>query len=224
MSEGIGSRSPGWTAATWARLAVAGIAIYLLLDILLAFLEPQYSLLRDAESDYGVGKFSWVMDLNFLMRCALSLAFVVALAKACRRSNGRQWGIWLLAAWAAGSGLLAFLPDDPPGFPVTTAGKLHLLFATLAFLAVAAGTIVLSWKVRGEAMWRSSRDVLMVIAVVAVFPLLAMPRAHAVSGLCERIFLGLELAWILIAAWPLLGRGGAAPGADALPRVPLTVG
>jgi hypothetical protein len=42
--------------------------------VLLGFLRPRYSLLYNAESDYGRGPWYWVMDLNFLLRCALSLA------------------------------------------------------------------------------------------------------------------------------------------------------
>ena len=55
-----------------ARLAVAGVAGYVAIDILLAFLRPGYSLIYNAESDYGRGPWSWVMDLNFVLRCALS--------------------------------------------------------------------------------------------------------------------------------------------------------
>ena len=65
-----------------ARLTLAGVAVYLAIDVLLAFLRPKYSLLYNAESDYGRGPWYWVMDLNFLLRCALSLAACLALLRA----------------------------------------------------------------------------------------------------------------------------------------------
>jgi hypothetical membrane protein len=127
--------------------------VYVAVDFVLAFLEPQYSLLRDAESDYGAGKFSWLMDCNFLVRAGLSLALVTALARACQRSLATRLGLWLLGVWAVGSGLLAVFPDDPPGFPVTSAGKLPLLLAGLAFVAIAAAIVVLSWQMRRDVQW-----------------------------------------------------------------------
>ena len=57
-----------------ARLTLAGVAVYVAIDVLLAFLRPGYSLIYNAESDYGRGPWFWVMDINFLLRCALSLA------------------------------------------------------------------------------------------------------------------------------------------------------
>ena len=38
-----------------ARLALAGVAVYVAMDVLLAFLGPESSLLYNAESDYGRG-------------------------------------------------------------------------------------------------------------------------------------------------------------------------
>ena len=35
---------------------------------MLAFLRPGYSLIYNAESDYGCGRWYWVMDLNNLSR------------------------------------------------------------------------------------------------------------------------------------------------------------
>jgi len=67
-----------------ARLALAGVAVYVAVDVLLAFLRPGYSLLYNAESDYGRGPWYWVMDLNFLLRCALSLAIAAALYRVAR--------------------------------------------------------------------------------------------------------------------------------------------
>ncbi|HEV2259422.1 MAG TPA: DUF998 domain-containing protein, partial [Streptosporangiaceae bacterium] len=54
------------------------------IDVLLAFLRPGYSLIYNAESDYGRGSWYWVMDLNFLLRCALSLVLATALSRVLR--------------------------------------------------------------------------------------------------------------------------------------------
>src|SRR5580698_9009420 len=90
----------------WATLA--GLAGYLAIDVLLAFLRPAYSLLYNAESDYGRGPWFWVMDLNFLLRCALSLALCLAITRSARPDGRGRAGVILLAIWAGCSGLLAF--------------------------------------------------------------------------------------------------------------------
>jgi predicted secreted protein len=41
-------------------LAIAGILVYLALDVALVFLRPQFSVLHNAESDYGSsGPYAW---------------------------------------------------------------------------------------------------------------------------------------------------------------------
>jgi hypothetical protein len=83
-----------------ARLALAGIAVYVAVDVLLAFLRPGYSLIYNAESDYGRGPWFWVMDLNFLLRCALSLAIAGALSRVLRPDGRPRAGLALLVTWA----------------------------------------------------------------------------------------------------------------------------
>ncbi|MGH3149476.1 MAG: DUF998 domain-containing protein, partial [Streptosporangiaceae bacterium] len=100
-----------------ARLTLAGVALYVAIDVLLAFLRPGYSLIYNAESDYGRGPWYWVMDLNFLLRCALSLAIASALYRVIRPDGRTRAGLALLVTWAVCSGLLAFFADDPEGTP-----------------------------------------------------------------------------------------------------------
>ncbi len=82
-------------AETLAWFALAGVVVYVGIDVLLRLLRPRYSLIYNAESDYGRGPWYWVMDLNFLLRCALSLA--LPSPALCRRLSGR---------------LPAFVPDS----------------------------------------------------------------------------------------------------------------
>src|ERR1700683_2008001 len=83
-----------------ARLALAGVGGYVAIDILLAFLRPGYSLIYNAESDYGRGPWFWVMDANFLLRCALSLAIAGALSQVLRPDGRARGGLALLVTWA----------------------------------------------------------------------------------------------------------------------------
>jgi hypothetical membrane protein len=191
-----------------AWFALAGVVGYAAIDVLLAFLRPAYSLIHNAESDYGRGPWYWVMDLNFLLRCALSLALVAALARTAGPDGRARAGRILLVIWAVCSGLLAFFADDLEGQPVHLSGGVHLLLAFIAFPCVAVGTILISSSLWSGPAWRSGRVVLVGVSVAgaAAFLLLAAAfgHKHAPGGLYERIFLGLELFWIALAAGGLI--------------------
>jgi hypothetical membrane protein len=95
LSEaGPRGRTRGARSLAWFTLA--GVVVYVGIDVLLKFLRPQYSLLYNAESDYGRGPWYWVMDLNFLLRCALSLAVAGALYRTVRPEARLRGGLGLL--------------------------------------------------------------------------------------------------------------------------------
>jgi hypothetical membrane protein len=193
-----------------ARLTLAGVAVYVAIDVLLAFLRPGYSLLYNAESDYGRGPWYWVMDINFLLRCALSLAIAAALYQVARPDGRTRWGLALLVTWAICSGLLAFFADNPEGTPQTGSGIVHLVLAFIAFTCITIGAILISASLLSDPSWRPAAPVLLTISVAGALAYLlpAVPHKHyhAPGGLYERIFLGLELLWIVVAAIAITRR------------------
>ncbi len=193
-----------------ARLALAGIAVYVAIDVLLAFLRPAYSLLYNAESDYGRGPWYWVMDINFLLRCALSLAVAGALYVVARADGGTRGGLALLVTWAISSGLLAFFADDLEGQPLTASGIVHLVLAFIAFTCIVIGTIVISASLLYDPAWRPAARVMLAISIAGALSYLLLGTAakhhDAPGGLYERIFLGLELLWMAVAAITIARR------------------
>ncbi len=205
---GDGGRAAAARAGTFAWLVVGGVLLYVAIDVALVPLRPQFSVLHSAESDYGSrGSWAWLMDLNFLLRCALSLAAVRAIALAAGRSRGLRGALTLLVVWALASGLLAFFPDDPAGTRLTRSGEIHLVVALVAFLAVVAGTIVGSRALRREPLWRPLAVPLAVISTAALLLFLVLGAvgfgAHSLGGLDEKLFLGLELLWLVVACFPI---------------------
>jgi len=198
-----------------ARLTLAGVAVYLAIDVLLAFLRPKYSLLYNAESDYGRGPWYWVMDINFLLRCVLSLAIAGALYRTVRLDGRTRAGLALLVTWAICSGLLAFFADDPRGTPQTGSGVVHVVLALIAFPCITVGAILISASLISDPAWRRAAPVLLAISVGGALALLLLgaphKHYHAPSGLYERIFLGLELLWMAVAAIAIARRAPSDP-------------
>jgi hypothetical membrane protein len=207
-------RPAAYRAKPLARFALAGVAVYVAIDVLLAFLRPGYSLIYNAESDYGRGPWYWVMDLNFLLRCALSLAIAAALYRVARLDGRTRWGLALLATWAICSGLLAFFADDPEGTPQTGSGVVHVVLAFIAFTCVTIGAILVSASLMSDPARRPTARVLLAISVAGavVYLLLGTAGKHhqAPGGLYERIFIGLELLWVVVAAVAIARRTPAA--------------
>jgi Protein of unknown function (DUF998) len=192
-------------APALARVAIAGIVAYVVVDVVLVFLRPNLSVLHSAESDYGSkGAYAWLMDLNFILRCALSLAAVLAIWRFQRHADAVRSGLVLLAVWAVGSGLLAFFPDDPVGTTTHGLAKLHLLFAGIAFVAVIVGTRMTTRALRADPRWTAVIVTLGVLSWGALVPVVLLAHAHlrprSLGGLWEKLFLAIELAWFLVAS------------------------
>lgn len=206
MTAAVSQSQP--LARSWARplsrFTLAGVAVYVAVDVLLAFLRPGYSLIYNAESDYGRGAWYWVMDLNFLLRCALSLAVAGALYVVVRHNGRTRAGLVLLAGWAICSGLLAFFADDLEGRRQHGSGVVHLVLAGIAFTCITVGTILISAGLLPDPAWRRTGTALLVASIAGAVAYLllggVLKRQDAPDGLYERIFLGLELLWITVAA------------------------
>ena len=214
--------------AVWARrlaaLTIIGIAAYVAIVVIAQLLPPHYSVIRTAESDLAVGRYGWLMTSAFVVRAALSLALVAALALATRGVARSRLGLWLIGLWGAGALLLAVFPTDLPGATRTAHGGIHALVALVAFFAVGLGEFLVSRRIAALDGWHSfakgvRRLALAALAacVVAVAALgLSAIRSGglgSIDGLLERVFLGLVLLWMLLVAVRLRSEQSALVGA-----------
>jgi hypothetical protein len=160
------------------------------------------------------------MDVNFLLRAALSLAAIRALYLAAGAKGRMLVALTLLGVWAVCSGALAFFADNPVGTPLHGSGRVHLALALVAFLAVLVGTLAASFALRCMPPFQAAGRWLLKTAVLAIVPLLLLGhahlRTHSLGGLYEKLFLAIELAWLGLAAW--LAARATPAGQDPAPQ------
>lgn len=176
-------------------ITIALVVVYVLIDVALGILRPDYSIVSDFESDYGRGRFAWLMDVNFVIRGVLSALALIVLV---RRGVARTWITALFGIWAVASALLAFFPTDVAGLPRVPSGPVHLALAFIGFVAVAIATLAMSFAViRRQAASQGSAVGLLVVASLGIVFLLALGGAVAwqASGMVERLFLLSQLVW-----------------------------
>jgi len=219
--------------AVWApRLAVltiVGIAVYVAIVAIAQLLPPHYSAISTAESDLAVGRYGWLMTSAFVVRGALSLALVAALALTTRGAARSRLGLWLIGLWGAGALLLAVFPTDLPGATRTVHGGIHALVALVAFFAVALGELLVSRRLGALDGWHGFAEGVRRLALAAlaacVVAVVALGLSAGssgglggVAGLLERVFLGLALLWMLLVAVRLRSERSAIVGASDADR------
>ncbi|GAB3124704.1 DUF998 domain-containing protein [Glaciibacter psychrotolerans] len=189
------------SARWWAWFGLVGIIAYVGIDVVLAVLRPDYGLVVDAESNYGRGAYSWLMNINFVVRGILSACALVALLRAdiATPRTGMLVGIW-----AVTSTLLAFFPVNVEGYPVLGTGRAHLLLAGIGFVAIVVGVFGMTLQIRREGRWPRGVPALLALAIVGLGSLVLLPASGVLGavGLVERIFLAAVLGWLaLVLAW-----------------------
>lgn len=192
------------TAKIWPAITIVGVIAYVIIDIVLTFLRPDYNWLHNAESDYGRGPYFWLMDINFLLRCLLTLALAKALLINYPKNKSiKQTTFWLIL-WAVMSGLLVFFADNPYGYPKLRSGPAHLLIAFVAFTAALIAMILFSRAASAIKMKRVNSYLLIGLTFAAVVSFFLIGHAgfrpNSLGGLYERIFLASVLVWETVLA------------------------
>ena len=195
------------TVALLAWLTVAGIVVYVVLDMVAQVLPPHYSALSQAESDLAVGPYGWIMTVNFVVRGVLSTTLLLALSRVLNQSRRARTGLVLLGVWTAGAFLLAAFPTDVGGGEHSAHGTIHLAVAFGAFVAIPIAQWLLAGALRVDPRWTTLGAPAMRAAILTIgtFVLLVIGAgAPRIGGLTERVFLGAALLWIGVVALGLL--------------------
>ena len=210
MLDGM-TRGAGDVRRRNATAAMAGVALYAAVDVVLQRLPPRYSAISDSESSLAVGPFGWIMNLNFLGRAATTGCALVAIARTGPPSPLRSVGLALTAMGGASSAALAFFPTDVAGpgagpgaglVATTPVGKIHLAIASAGFVAALGGFGVLTaWTRRTPGLRRVASAAEVAVGTATgglVSVVLAIAFVPRVVGLAERVCLAGILGWVWV--------------------------
>ena len=161
---------------TALAIAAAILAVaWAVLVVVAQVLNPDQSPLSMGMSGLARGRVPWVMKSSFLARGVSALMLLSALPSQLHVAGSVVAGFALFWVWGVGSAVLALADTDMPGEAPTRAGAAHALIAMVAYVAGAAGAIVLSLDIArhtdmsGVATWALPISIIAAVALVVQF-------------------------------------------------------
>jgi len=196
------------------KISIASMGLFLLILLSLHLLEPEYDPTWRFISEYALGKYGWLMSLDFLLAALGSLSFMIAAWDETKSVTGRI-GKVLLGISALGMAIAAIFTTDPittPAGEMTERGNMHTLGGQLNLTPLAVLFLSLSLNKRKE--WKQVRLPLQITAILTLLVMLAFavsvgaaqgefgPGVYA--GLLGRLLMVGFGSWILIAGYHML--------------------
>lgn len=173
----------------------------------LHLLPTGYRPIRNAVSDYGVGRSAPLYRAQ-TSACAVS-ALLLAAALSAGADPAPTLVIVLLVVFAAARIAIPWFPTDLDRAQPTRTGRIHVLLAGLAFGSIAWAAASLPDRVDWPGVHGTLVALGWAVVVLAVACGLCMSRAlHRATepffGLVERLFYAAMLAWLAVVAAQLL--------------------
>jgi hypothetical protein len=198
---------------TFSIVAAVAVSIETLALIALHLLPTGYNPVRDAVSDYGVGRYREIFWLQVLAGAVAGFALAVALEETSPSIPSVV--VALLAIASAARLLIPFFPTDQDGSRFQTVhGTIHMILAVTIFVALilAASELASALEHRpawhGVKGWLTTLPWVMTGAAVGLVLGLRAPRLRLIYGLMERVFLLASIAWFLIVSIELARIAG----------------
>jgi hypothetical protein len=182
-------------------IALLAVSVQVVVLALLHRLPTGYDPIRDAISDYGVGRYRGYFAAQLIAGALACPSIAVAFAQL--HPYVPTFVVAALLTNAAARFLMPAFPTDQSGGRFKTAkGTIHMVLAIVAFAAVAAATTGLGGLLSHYHDWHIAKTLLdtlgWVVLVGAVATALALvgPRLKQIFGLIERLFTLSVIAWL----------------------------
>jgi hypothetical protein len=199
---------------TLSIIAAAAMAIGTAALILLHVLPTGYNPIRDAVSDYAVGRYRPLFWVFATSGAVAGLALAIALA----RSNPSKptLTIAMLLLSAAARFLIPLFPTDQAGSRFQTLkGTIHMVLAIAIFASIAVAASNLGGTLGHEKAWNAVKGLVdgwlpWVITATAIATALAIkgPRLQRIFGLIERLYYLSSITWFVVVSIELARIGG----------------
>ena len=193
--------------------AICGMAapiVMISLWALAGILRPGYDQLTQTGSELGTGRYSIVMNANFVATGVLILIFWVGLLTTMHAGKWLKFGLVILAIAAVGEVATGIFPCDP-GCPLnggSLSQMIHTEIAVVFFGAIAVFPAFIGIGLNRDQHWASYCSYSIVTGVVSIGLFIAFSVAVLTSfqylGLLQRFFLAAPFHWIGVMASRLL--------------------
>jgi hypothetical protein len=179
------------TTIALGGIVIAGSLVCLGSVVFLHFLPTGYDPIRNAVSDYGVGRYRIWHRIAVVALAAAGFAAAIASTGTIRPEPGLV--IAFLSVFAIARILIPLFPTDLEAQPHTRTGRVHWVLAITAFasLATAAGFFkgtslddIVGWVVVGTAVF--------------MIVVLCVPRLGRILGFAGRLFYFSMISWFLV--------------------------
>lgn len=160
-------------------------ALWLATLVFLHLAPTGYSPLRNAVSEYGVGRFAWGYRAQVTFAALAAISLAVELHGLLRV---------LLLVFAGARIAIAFFPTDPiTTTEWSTTGRVHVLLAAIAFASIC-------WAACSDEYEPWLGYVATAGALGTFLGLRRVPQLRPVVGLLERFFYAAIIAWFFVVA------------------------
>jgi hypothetical protein len=196
-----------------AAIAAATQALAL---IALHLLPTGYNPVRDAVSDYGVGRYRAIFWLQAIAGAIAGFALADALAKTTTPPIPNVV-VDLLVVASAARLLIPFFETDQGGSRFQTIhGTVHMVLAIVIFAAIIVAASELGSTLEHQAAWHSVKGWLTTLPWVMTGAAIGLVvglrpwalRLHRIYGLIERVFYAASITWFLIVSIELARMAG----------------
>ncbi len=205
-----------------ARVALTGGLLFLLLLVLLHFLEPEFDPSRNLISEYELGQYGWLMSAAFFSLGVAVLGMLLSTWRSATTITGLIGRWWFVVISIAFFGAGIFYPYQP----ANTASLIHGICGLIIIVTFPIAATLYSSSLARSPEWTESRSQLRWATVLVWVGLLSFVGSIMVlgilSGPMDRTTASLPIGWqnrfmiftyslwLMIIAWRLAVPRGAA--------------
>jgi hypothetical protein len=214
----IGVALTPMNSRSWARAAVAAVAVFLILLSVLHVIEPELDPSTRLISEYELGRYGWLMSVAFFSLGAGVLATSLSTWDSLTIRSGLIGRWWLLMISAALFGAGCFYPYQPP----TLASYIHGVCGVIVIVTFPIAASFYSLGLVHSAAWSGSPARLRWVTVFVWVGLVAFLGSVVVLGITSgpvdrsdpalllgwqnRFMIVTYSVWVMVVTWPIASR------------------